>query len=238
MAGGGTIPNGEMGLPWHRPHGGRVEGSGENSKTMAHSLRHLPRIPPWIPGRLKHRYRHPRGQTASSVSSLEGGGPVHNIYGSVQDVLCLGQGNMSGSPGGIWRGYSSFPDPPDVLGFAADGCKSGRILQVGITGLWGATHGYPMSLTIFNVVVDVMVRHWVEVMIEGLGGQSRSNQEGRHQNALLYPDDGMLALSDPGCLQGAFSTLVGMFDRVGLNMNVRKTVRIFCCPYQVAGTQS
>ena len=95
-----------------------------------------------------------------------------------------------------------------------------------------------MSLTIFNVVVDVMVRHWVEVMVEGSGGQSRSNQEGRHQNALLYADDGMLALSDPGCLQGAFSTLVGMFDRVGLNMNVRKTVRIFCCPYQVAGTQS
>ena len=49
-------------------------------------------------------------------------------------------------------------------------------------------------------------------------------QEGRHQNALFYADNGMVASSDPRWLQGAFSTLVGLFDRVGLRNNVGKTV--------------
>ena len=28
-------------------------------------------------------------------------------------------------------------------------------------GAWGVTQGDPLSSTIFNVVVDVVVRHWV-----------------------------------------------------------------------------
>ena len=65
----------------------------------------------------------------------------------------------------------------------------------------------------------------------------RRGQEGRHQNSLFYTDDGMIASSDPGWLQGSFSTLVGMFDRVGMNTNVGKMVgRVFrLC--QSAGTQ-
>ena len=37
-----------------------------------------------------------------------------------------------------------------------------------------------------------------------------------YQAALLYADNGMVASSDPACLQGAFNALVGLFDRVGL----------------------
>ena len=42
--------------------------------------------------------------------------------------------------------------------------------------------------------------------------------------SLFYADNGMVASSDPGWLQGAFNTLVGLFDRVGLQTNVGKTV--------------
>ena len=42
-------------------------------------------------------------------------------------------------------------------------------------------------------------------------------REGRHQAALFYADDGMLASSDPKWIQWAFAQLVGLFDRVGLN---------------------
>ena len=42
--------------------------------------------------------------------------------------------------------------------------------------------------------------------------------------SLFYADNGMVASSDPGWLQGAFNTLVGLFDRVGLQINVGKTV--------------
>ena len=45
-----------------------------------------------------------------------------------------------------------------------------------------------------------------------------------HHNALFYADDGMVALSDLLCLQGDFSTLVGMFNRVGLRTNYGKIV--------------
>ena len=46
----------------------------------------------------------------------------------------------------------------------------------------------------------------------------------------------MVALSDPRWIQGAFSTMVGMFDRVGLKNNSGKTVGMVCHLCQVAGT--
>ena len=52
---------------------------------------------------------------------------------------------------------------------------------------------------------------------------------------MFYADDGMVASSDPAWLQGAFNALVGLFDRVGLQTNVRKTVGMVCHPCQAAG---
>ena len=48
----------------------------------------------------------------------------------------------------------------------------------------------------------------------------------------------MVALYDPHWLQGAFNTLVGILDRVGLRENVRKTVGMVCHPCQAAGNLS
>ena len=43
----------------------------------------------------------------------------------------------------------------------------------------------------------------------------------------------MVVSLDPACLQGAFTALVGIFDRVGLVTNVGKTVSMVCHPCQV-----
>ena len=86
------------------------------------------------------------------------------------------------------------------------------------------TLGDSLSPTIFNVVVYQVICHWVEEMVESAGGQGGRGREGRHQNTLFYTDDGMVALSDQGWLQGAFGTLVGLFDWVGLRKNVGKTL--------------
>ena len=75
-------------------------------------------------------------------------------------------------------------------------------------------------------------------MVEGAGERGERGQEGRHQNALFYADNGMVASSDPRWLQGEFSTLVGIYDRVGLRTNFRKTVSMVCPPCQAAGNQS
>ena len=90
MSGGVTDPQGEKGLPWHWPRGGDVEGSGGDFKYPAHSLHHFPQLPPLISGGSRHRYRHPQGQTDSTVSGLERGGPVRDLHGPVQGVWRLG----------------------------------------------------------------------------------------------------------------------------------------------------
>ena len=40
---------------------------------------------------------------------------------------------------------------------------------------------------------------------------------------LFYADDGMIASSNPQWLQWAFTQIVGLFDRVGLNTNMSPT---------------
>ena len=92
------------------------------------------------------------------------------------------------------------------------------------------TQVYPISTTIFNVVVDV-------VAVEGAEERGERGQEGMHHNDLFYADNGMVALSEQRWLQGAFNTLVGLFYRVGLRTNVRKTVGMVCRQCQAAGTQ-
>ena len=48
----------------------------------------------------------------------------------------------------------------------------------------------------------------------------------------------MVSLLNPRWLQGTFDTLVGLFDRVGLLINVGKTVGMVCCPCQEVGNHS
>ena len=86
MEGGGPDSQGKDGLPGHWPCGGDVEGSGGDFKSPAHGLHHIPLITPWFLGRLRHRYRHPQGQTAPAASGLEGGIPVSDLPGSAQGV--------------------------------------------------------------------------------------------------------------------------------------------------------
>ena len=54
----------------------------------------------------------------------------------------------------------------------------------------------------------------------------QARTKGKAQNSLFYVDDGMVALSDLRWLQGAFITLVGILDRLGLKTNIWKTIRM------------
>ena len=47
---------------------------------------------------------------------------------------------------------------------------------------------------------------------------------------MFCADDGMVVSADPARLQGAFSALVAIFDRVGLRTNFGKTVSMTCHP--------
>ena len=95
--------------------------------------------------------------------------------------------------------------------------------------------GNPLSPTIFNVVVDAVLRHWVHEVVDEAEVQGETGREGRHQAALFYTDDSMVTSSDPTWIQGGFNALVGLFDRLGLQTNVGKTVSMVCHPCQAAG---
>ena len=116
--------------------------------------------------------------------------------------------------------------------------KAGGYYGSAFGGYRVLTQGYPLPPTIFNVVVYAVVRNWVAVMVKSAEEHSGCVQEVRHQNALFCADDSMVALSDPILIQEDFSALLGLFDRVFLNTNSRKTVGILCRPCQVAVTQS
>ena len=75
-------------------------------------------------------------------------------------------------------------------------------------------------------------------MVEGVEERGERGQEGRHQAALFYADDGMVASLYSCWIQGAFSDLFGLFDMVVLRTNVGKTVSMVCCPGQAEGIQS
>ena len=54
------------------------------------------------------------------------------------------------------------------------------------------TQGDPLSPTIFNLGVDEVVWYWVEEIIDIVGSQGGSGEEGRHQKDLFYTDDRMI----------------------------------------------
>ena len=109
--------------------------------------------------------------------------------------------------------------------------RAGVYYRVALTGARGVTQGYPLSPTIFNMVVDAIVQHWVSVMVEVSDERGGREQEVRLKNTLFYADDGMVVSSDLRFLQGDFSTLVGLFDRVGLS----NTFSMVCRSLHVAG---
>ena len=83
------------------------------------------------------------------------------------------------------------------------------------------------------MVVDAVVRHWVNGLVDKAEAKEETGREGRHQLAVFYSDDGMVVSSDPAWLQGAFNALVAIFDRVGLLTNVGDTVSMVCHPCRV-----
>ena len=105
-------------------------------------------------------------------------------------------------------------------------------------GFRGVTQGCPLSPTIFNVVVEAVVRHWIFLVEGDAGFKYRWGREVQHHAAFLYVDDGPVASTDPVYLQGAFDTLTGLLDSVGIQRNSVKTVGVIFSTCYTAGTQS
>ena len=79
--------------------------------------------------------------------------------------------------------------------------------------------GDPLSQTIFNVVVDSVICHWLAVVTPidvGRGGLGIAIID---LVAYFYANCGLVASTQPERLQRAFDVLTGLFDRFVLRTN-------------------
>ena len=156
---------------------------------------------------------------------------LHKAYDDLDSSRCLE----------ILEGYGVGPRSRRLLraywGKMPMVTRAGGYYGEGFKGAQGVTQGDPLSPTIFNVVVDAVVRHWVTMALDKAEKRGEGGDEGRYQVALFYADDDMVALSDPHWLQWAFNALVSLFERVGLRKNVGNTVSMVCQPCLAAGTK-
>lgn len=100
----------------------------------------------------------------------------------------------------------------------------------------GVTQGDIISPTIFNVVVDAVVRYWLQIVsennldaMEGMGSRVRTLL------SMFYADDGIIATRSDQYLQQTLDCLVEIFLRIGLKTNTDKTKVMTCFPGHISG---
>ncbi len=98
----------------------------------------------------------------------------------------------------------------------------------------GVTQGGPLSAKLFNVMVDAMVREWLQILRDesGLEGEELDKMMDA-LFAIFYVDDVYIAARDPVFLQWAIDGLVSTFEHVGLKTNISKTKAIICTPGKI-----
>ena len=78
--------------------------------------------------------------------------------------------------------------------------------------------------------------------IRDLDDSQRRVEEGHQRltvkSEFFYSGDGMVVSTDPGWIKLGFDTLAGIFDWVGLQTNVRKTVGMVFRPCRAAGVRA
>ena len=79
--------------------------------------------------------------------------------------------------------------------------RKGGYYVAALTGAQAVTQGDLLYPTIFNVVLDAVVRNWVSVMVEGAEERGGNGQEVRNQNFFFYTNDGIVALLYPRWIQ-------------------------------------
>jgi hypothetical protein len=96
------------------------------------------------------------------------------------------------------------------------------------------TQGSLLLAKLFNVMVDAVVREWLQILRE------ESELEGEELDKMMdilfmifYVDDAYIAARDLVDLQQAIDGLVSTFEHVGLKTNISKMKAIICTPGKI-----
>ena len=135
---------------------------------------------------------------------------------------------MPQHPSRLWLGPLGNPTPPYKLGPAHHGSKGLRISIPAFKGFHRVTQGDPLLPKIFNVAVDVTMRHWVAVVGEDKAVPKGLGQSIQRLVAYFYAKNGLITSTRAGRLQKASDVLTNFFNRVDLRMNTHKMTTMVC----------
>jgi hypothetical protein len=116
--------------------------------------------------------------------------------------------------------------------------KAGGYHGKPFTATRGVTQGDPVSPTIFNIVVDAVVRYWLSLVCGENIAANGFGYEVKEKCVLFYADDGLLSSRKKEWVQESFDVLIGIFERVGLRTNTTKTQAMICTPGYISSRQS
>ena len=85
-----------------------------------------------------------------------------------------------------------------------------------------------MSSTIFNVVIDAVIFHWVTLVTPSEADTGGLGMIILDLVSYFYAYNVLVASTQLERLQSAFDILAGLFDRVGLRTKTVKTVGMVC----------
>jgi hypothetical protein len=98
----------------------------------------------------------------------------------------------------------------------------------------GVTQGGPLSARLFNIMVDAVVREWIQQL--RVDGDYKEKEFVAYMAtffAIFYVDDAYLASWDAEFLQYTLTHLVHLFERIGLQTNTTKTQTMICTPSRI-----
>ena len=111
--------------------------------------------------------------------------------------------------------------------------RAGGYFGLPFKGYHGVTQGDPLSPTLFNVVVDTVIRHWLTVVAPTEDGMEGLGLSIRYLLVYFYAGDGLVASTQPERLQGVFDVFTGLFRQVGFRTNTSNTVSMALQPCHV-----
>jgi hypothetical protein len=107
-------------------------------------------------------------------------------------------------------------------------CRAGGSYGSPFAAFRGVTQGGPLSLLMFNLCVDAVVREWLHQTLGDDAARQGIGDEVAKWMVAFYIDDGLVASWDPVWLQSSFNILVGLFERIELFTNAAKKKVMMC----------
>ena len=87
-------------------------------------------------------------------------------------------------------------------------------------------------------MVGEVGRHCLKIVVEETVGPERFNHTVQRMDEILYSDNSLLELIQLKGIKWALNVMTGIFERVGLNNNLKKKVGMSFQLYHIAGSHS